>query len=425
MWFMMWSMLTCMPTPIQVLSKAEKRRKRKQQKAAANALNAQQQPASSAAAPLQPLYVPPAPPTIPADPVLSSSGARMPKQTVSSAHLPSPPEISVAQPPPNRSSPQLDDSPMPSHKSSEQMTAAKPESPQVADVPHGSLPSSSSRSPQARRSSSLGVPVLEAPSASSSSKVQSVASAHSAATAAPPVKADMASAPKPIARDPHTPPEQSNPRPSHSPPTPSALPAKNEPKGASTPLQTSSETSLPKNGQQQQQQESHIGKWTRQRNRRRRAQHGQKVQPNQPAKDKQAKAASVKTPAKQANIRNAHSSNKKSQDQLHTVQRQAASNIADLPLKAASLTEAADKHVHRIKPANWVPWSYSAAVGLASFGPDVVTPLVGHKAPIADLLKKHQGSPKHEQLNKLTTGSRPFTQYRSIRGEATCRLEAC
>ena len=231
--FMMWTILTCMLTPIQVLSKAEKRRTRKQEKAAAKALNAQQQPACSAAAPLQPLYGPPVhPPTTPADPVLSSSGPRMPNQTVSSAHLPSPPEISVAQPPPNGSSPQLDASPMPSHKSSEQMTAAKPESPQVADVPHGSLPSSSSRSPQARRSSSPGVPVLEDPSASSSSKVQSVASAHSAATAAPPVKADMASAPKPIARDPHTPPEQSNPRPSHSPPTPSALPAKNEPQGA-------------------------------------------------------------------------------------------------------------------------------------------------------------------------------------------------
>ncbi|KAL0042512.1 hypothetical protein WJX79_001978 [Trebouxia sp. C0005] len=102
---------------------------------------------------------------------------------------------------------------------------------------------------------------------------------------------------------------------------------------------------------------------------------------------------------------------------------QDASSITDLPSNAAaSLIKAADRQL--IKPANWVPQSYSAAVGPASFGADVVTPLVGHKAPIADLLKKYNGTPKHKQLNKLTKGSRPFTHYRSIRGDGDCGFRA-
>ena len=202
---------------------------------------------------------------------------------------------------------------------------------------------------------------------------------------------------------------------------------------------------MPKN-QQQQQQESHDGKWTRQRSHRRRAQHGQKVQPNQPAQHKKASAnrpakppanSPVDTPAsttaKQGTRGNTTANNKHSQHEPHTVQRQAASNIADLPLKAASLNEAADRHHENIKPANWVPQSYSAAVGPASFWADVVTPLVGHKAPIALLLNTYHGTSKHEQLNKLTKGSRPFTQFRSIRGEqlslrtlpADCKHAGC
>ena len=94
-----------------------------------------------------------------------------------------------------------------------------------------------------------------------------------------------------------------------------------------------------------------------------------------------------------------------------------AGNIADLPLKAASPTEAADRHPRNIKPASWAPTSYGAAVGPASFWDDLVTPLVGNKVPIAALLKKYCRSPKYEQLIKLTKGSRPFTQYHSIRGE--------
>ncbi len=337
------AILTCMLTHAQVLSKAEKRRKRKQEKAAAKALNAQQQPASFATAP------------------------------------------SLA-------------------PSAQQMAHAKPISPQMTDASHRrprvSLPSSSSQSPQGRHSPSFGVPVLKPPSASSL-KVQTVASADSAATA----------------RGPHTPPEQSTPRPSHSPPTPSALPAKHEPKGARTAFQTSTQTVLTKNGQQQQ-QESHGGEWTRQRSRRRRAQHGQKIQPNQPAQHKKASAnrpakpfanTPANTTAKQGTRGNIIASNKHSQYEPHSKQRQAASHNADLPPKAASLNEAADRHHIRIKPANWVPQSYSAAVGPPSFWADVVTPLVGDEAPIAALLNEHKGSPKYEQLNKLTKGSRPFT----------------
>ena len=103
--------------------------------------------------------------------------------------------------------------------------------------------------------------------------------------------------------------------------------------------------------------------------------------------------------------------------QVHDNQRQAESNIADLPPKAASLIEAADRRSRHTKPASWAPTSYSAAVGPASFWADVVTPLVGDRVPIAALLEKYRGSAKYEQLIKLTKGSRPFTQYRSIRGE--------
>ncbi len=361
-----------MLTHSQVLSKAEKRRKKKQEKAAAKALKAQQQPASFAAAPPTPSAPPVHPPTYPADPGLSSSGAPMPNQSASSANFPSAPETPAAivtPPPPKGSSPQPAEPPTSSHKSSQQMTNIKPEGPQVKDVSHRGTPRSlpsSSLSPQGRRSSSrpFGVPVLKPPSASSF-KVQTEASAYSAATATPPVKADMS----PVPKGPHTPPEHATPRPSHSPPIPSALPAKHEPKGARTSAQLLNETVLPENGQQQQQQGYHNGKWTRQRTRRRRAQHGQKVQPNQPATQNQASSASVKTHAKQATRGNAHSSNiKPSQQQSRDIQRQAASNIADLPPKAAPLTEAADRHPHNIKPVNWAPQSYSAAVGPPPFG---------------------------------------------------------
>ena len=157
--------------------------------------------------------------------------------------------------------------------------------------------------------------------------------------------------------------------------------------------------------QQQQHQEPQGGQWTRQTARRRKAQHGKRVKPVSPP---DSKPAQIQT-AKQAF--------KTSHNHIRDNQRQAASNIADLAPKAASLTEAADRHSRHIKPASWAPTSYSAAVGPASFWADVVTPLVGDRVPIAALLNKYRGSAKYEQLIKLTKGSRPFTQYRSIRGE--------
>ena len=63
-----------------------------------------------------------------------------------------------------------------------------------------------------------------------------------------------------------------------------------------------------------------------------------------------------------------------------------AANVADLPLKAASLTEAADRHPRHIKPASWAPTSYSAAVGPASFWADVVTPVEGNICQLDQLL---------------------------------------
>ena len=337
-------------------------------------------------------------------------------QTSLFPHLPSPPVTpapAVDPPTPKGPSPQPADPPTRSHKSSQQMTYAKPESPQVENFLHRgtrrSLPSSSSQSPRRSSSRPSGVPVLEP--ASSSSKVQSVPLAHSA-TATPLVKPDMSPVPKPTSRGPHTPPEHSTPRPSHSPPNPSALPAKHEPKVASTPAQLSTETVL-KNGQHQQ-QKSQNGKWTRQSTRRRKAQHGKRVQQviTQDPKPTQ-------TPApKQAQRAKPSLSSNTDQQWPRDIQRQAVRSSTDLPPKAATLTEAADRQLNTIKPANWHPLLYSAAVGPASFGADVVTPLVGNKAPISHLLDRYKGSPKYEQLNKLTKGSRPFTHYRSIRGEA-------
>ncbi|DBA90148.1 TPA: hypothetical protein ACH3X1_003456 [Trebouxia sp. C0004] len=103
---------------------------------------------------------------------------------------------------------------------------------------------------------------------------------------------------------------------------------------------------------------------------------------------------------------------------LSMAKGQTVSPITDLPPKAASLAKAADRQFDTIKPANGHPLSYSAAVGPPPFSADVVTPRVGDKAPISDLLHKYRGSSKHEQLNKLTKGSRPFTSFRSIRGES-------
>ena len=175
-------------------------------------------------------------------------------------------------------------------------------------------------------------------------------------------------------------------------------------------------TDLPKHGQQQQQQheESQAGEWIRQRAGRRKAQHGERVKP---VNTQASKPAQIRN-ATQAPRAKPSLSNNMSQKQSRDTQRQAASNNADLPLKAASLNEAADRHTDSIKAAIGQPVSYSAAVGSASFWADVVTPLVGDKVPIAVLLKKYRGTDKHEQLIKLTKGSRPFTQYRSIRGES-------
>ena len=226
----------------------------------------------------------------------------------------------------------------------------------------------------------------------------------------PPLKPHVSTAPKPTTGGPNTPPEHSPPRPAGSPPNIPYVSTKHHP---SKPAIIVNNAVLPKHGQQQQQQ-LETDEWTCQTARRRKAQHGNRVQPvNSP----DLKPAQTQKPKQAHRARPSVSSNS-SQHQLRNIQRQDVRTITDLPPKAASLTEAADRQLNTIKPANWHPLSYSAAVGPASFGADVVTPLVGDKAPISDLLDKYKGSPKHEQLKKLTKGSRPFTHFRSIRGES-------
>jgi len=226
-------------------------------------------------------------------------------------------------------------------------------------------------------------------------------------------------APKSTTRGPHTPPEQSPSRPGGSPTTLLYVPTKHHP---TKPANSKNNTDLPKHGQQQQQyEEVHTGEWTRQTARKRKAQHGKRVKP---ANTQASKPAQIRN-ATQAPRAKPSLSSKTSQYQAHENQRQAVRTTTGLPLKAASPTEAADTHSNEIKAAIQ-PVSYSAAVGPASFWADVVTPLVGDKVPIALLVKKYRGTDKHEQLIKLTKGSRPFTQYRSIRGEsAHCIAMRC
>ena len=223
-----------------------------------------------------------------------------------------------------------------------------------------------------------------------------------------PLKPHVSTAPKPTTRGPHTPPEQSPSRPGASPPTLLYVPTKHHP---TKPANVMNNTDLPKHGQQQQQhQEPQGSEWTRQSARRKKAQHGKRVKPVSPPDSKPAQIQTTKRAprAKPSSLKTS---------QVHDNQRQAESNIADLPPKAASLIEAADTRSRHTKPASWAPTSYSAAVGPASFWADVVTPLVGDQVSIAALLDRYRGSAKYEQLIKLTKGSRPFTQYRSIRGE--------
>ena len=177
-----------------------------------------------------------------------------------------------------------------------------------------------------------------------------------------PLKPHVSTAAKLTTRGPHTPPEQSPSRPGASPPTLLYVPTKHHP---TKPANVMNNTDLPKHGQQQQQQqqEPQGGEWTRQTARRRKAQHGKRVQASKPSRLQ----ASTDTTAKQAP--RAKPSSRIKTSQSHDNQRQAASNIADLPPKAASLTEAADRHPRHIKPASWAPTSYSAAVwGLPPFG---------------------------------------------------------
>ena len=290
-----------------------------------------------------------------------------------------------------------------------------------ASIPSPTPPNrlASSSAPRAHRPQQSsprpsGVPVMEPPALqpSSSSKTR-----QSPATL--PLK-PHSNASKPTTRGPHTPPEQSPSRPGGSPPSLYVF-TKHHP---TKPANTMNNTDLPKHGQQQQQQheESQAGEWTRQTARRRKAQHGKRVKP---ANTQATKPAQIQN-ATQAPRAKPSFSNNMSQHHVRDIQRQAVRTTTDLPLKAASLNEAADRNTDSIKAAIGQPISYSGAVGPASFWADVVTPLVGDKVPISFLLKKYRGTDKHAQLIKLTKGSRPFTQYRSIRGvSAHCIAMPC
>ncbi len=272
--------------------------------------------------------------------------------------------------------------------------------------PKGSASSSALRAHRPQQSSPRpsGVPVLEPPALQPSSSTKTRQS-----PALLPLK-PASTAPKPTIRGPHTPPEQSPSRPGGSLPTMPYVSTKHD---QTKPGNSINNTDLPKHGQQQQHQEPQAGEWTRHTTRRRKAQHGRRVKPantqaSRPAQIQHATQAPRAKPSLSNNTR---------QHQSRKIQRQAVKATIDLPPKAASLHEAADRHDSTIKAAIQ-PVSYSAAVGPASCWADVVTPLVGDKVPIAALLRKYHGTDKHEQLIKLTKGSRPFTQYRSIRGES-------
>ena len=410
----------------QVLSKAEKRRKKKQEKAAAKSLKAQQQPASFAAAPSLPPSAPRVhPPTAPADPGLSLPGALMPNQSASSAPL-TPAAIVT---PPRGSSPQPPDPPSPAHKASQQMTHAKPESPQMTDVAQrGTRGSSTSFASQ---SLSFGVPVLQPPS-TSSAKVQTVASAQPAVTAVPPVKADASSAPLPTAKGPHTPPEQSTARPSHSPPSLLLC------------LQSMSQGSRVQEHQLKNQQ--------RQLCLRTSSSSSNKILMTINGLVREVVGGGLSMDRRYSPI-SQHSTRKPLQTALPSPLLIALPTPLPVPLPSRepeeiplpTISTASINHIEyrgRLQAISQTclpkqhlstrlqthiltrsslpigpPQSYSAAVGPASFWADGVTPLVSHKAPIAVLLKNYRGTDKHEQLTKLIKGSRPCTQYRSIRGE--------